>query len=327
MVEENEKPIRMTAFMIDERPHAFVHDEGANRRFLESIDRDYWLYQSEAHEPHLEADKPEQRRRAAVALRIAYSQGLETLFALIAAWLQCPTYPVGWLAKYTNHDLRSVVRKINARTQLPCFVHPEISWQAVSAAIHEYCDESKRDEAIEDYATLWERLARDFAEEHFEPEYNNLKHGMRASVGGFSVSISAPHPPGQAAPKESMNPIGRAEYGSTFWMPPRRLDDCKFTYELSKNRSSGWSPTRFTNALPLIGLSINNVASRALISAGVDPTTVKFSSLSDRTLFNLPFKEFPTIIGISFGNNTRLRNWREPSTAEILRRYPSHQED
>jgi hypothetical protein len=119
-----------------------------------------------------------------------------------------------------------------------------------------------------------------------------------------------------------MKPIGGAEYGSTFWMPPRRLGGYRFTYELSKNQSCGWSPTRFTNALPLIGLSISNVASRALISAGVDPTAVRFSSMTDRSLFDAPFKDCPTISTLGFGHQTDLRNWVEPSKDEIIRRYP-----
>jgi hypothetical protein len=33
------------------------------------------------------------------------------------------------------------------------------------------------------------RLAQQFLSEYFEPEYNSLKHGMRAHVGGFSVAV------------------------------------------------------------------------------------------------------------------------------------------
>ena len=321
--DEREKPVNMIRFLIDERPHVFIHDAGANLRFLQSIDRDYWGYQSAAHLPGLDSEDEDHRKRAAAALRVAYSQGLETLFALLAALLQCPTFPLGWLLRYKNSDLRSVVRKINANEPFPSFLRAGVSWHAVAAIVHEGMGEPKQQELADDYGTLWKGLAREFAEDHFEPEYNSLKHGMRASVGGFSVSIGLQSEPGVRAPQEKMQAIGGAEYGSTFLMPPRRLPGGKLTYELSQNVSIGWSPRGFASALELIALSIGNVASRALLCAGVELTKAPFRWPEDRAAFDAPWKERPTIGRIGFGGSTTsLRNWREPSKADILKTYP-----
>ena len=98
--------VRLTPFIVGERPHVFVNDTIANRRFLEGIDADYWTYQAAAHADRLDAEEREQRQRAAAALRVAYSQGVETLLALIGAFLQVPRYPLGWLVRYNNADLR-----------------------------------------------------------------------------------------------------------------------------------------------------------------------------------------------------------------------------
>ena len=87
--------VEMIAFMVDDRPHVFINDIEANRRFLNAIDSDYWAYQSRAHARGLEVENKEDQQRSAIALRLAYSQGLETLFALIVALIQCPQFPIG----------------------------------------------------------------------------------------------------------------------------------------------------------------------------------------------------------------------------------------
>jgi len=57
--------------MVGERPHVFLNDAEANRRFLEGIDADYWTYQAAAHVEGLDAEEKEERQRAAAALRVA----------------------------------------------------------------------------------------------------------------------------------------------------------------------------------------------------------------------------------------------------------------
>jgi len=314
----------MIGFLVDERPHVFVHDADANLRFLQAIDTDYWIYQANAHAPGLEAETTEERQRAAAALRVAYSQGLETLFALIGALAQCPRYPLAWLSRYTNRDLRAVVRKINQGMPFPCALKARPSWRAIADGVHEFVPEPKRAELTTEFGDLWRRLAREFLEDYFEPEYNSLKHGMRAAVGGFSVAVGREDTPGQPAPAERMQRIGGSEHGSTFWMPPRKLDGTQYTFELSRNVSCGWVPQQFVCALPLIGMSISNVAGRALIASGVAPTTVRFVWPANSEAYEAPWREFPSIRHIGFGHTTDLPGWQEPSIDDIKRVYEAN---
>ena len=307
----------MVGFMVDERPHVFLSDEGANRRFLEAIDSEYWAYQAAAHAGALWADAVEDRQRAAAALRVVYSQALETLFALIAAFVQSPKFPLAWLMRYTNRDLREVVRKIDQRVAFPCALRAHPSWDAVAHGVFQYLPEEARIELTERFTVLWGRFSREFLADYFEPEYNSLKHGMRAAVGGFAVAVGREDIPGVPAPRERMRTIGGSEYGSTFWMPPRKIEGFKFTFELSRNVTCGWAPQQFVSALPLIGMSISNVAGRALIAAGVHPTKVRFVWPSDPEAYESPWHEYRSIRHMSFGQTTDLQGWHEPSPEDL----------
>src|ERR1700749_2873767 len=91
---------KVTGFFIDERAIHFIRDDGASLRFLQGVDHHYWEYQSAVHGQQLEAEDIAHRQRAAAALRIAYGQGLEALFAFIGALVQAPSCPLAWLLAY-----------------------------------------------------------------------------------------------------------------------------------------------------------------------------------------------------------------------------------
>jgi hypothetical protein len=152
--------------------------------------------------------------------------------ALIAALLQCPKYPLAWLMRDRNRDLRSVVRKIDRGAPFACALKLKASWHAVAHGVYEFVPESQRAELTKQFAVRWRRLARQFVADYFEPEYHSLKHGMRAAVGGFSVAVGKEEIPGQPAPREKMQAIGGSEYGS-------RVEDWRGT---PKVRPIRWLP-------------------------------------------------------------------------------------
>src|SRR2546423_1277146 len=194
--------IAVVGFMIDERAVVFVRDHDANRHFLSGIDAKYWNYQAIVHGNMLESPDAAERQRAAAGLRIAYGQGLETLFALIGATVQVPLYPLGWMTAYRNSELRNVIEKIHQGRGVLSPLKRTATWESVAEAIFEYMPEPTKTEIIKAFARLWHRLAEEFIDEAFEPEYNSLKHGMRALVSGFSVAIGQETTYGQAVPRE-----------------------------------------------------------------------------------------------------------------------------
>ena len=66
-----------------------------NIEFLEGIDSEYFAYVANLHIMHINDD--ENKHRAALSLRLAYSHGLETLFALLCSAVQAPQCTIGWV--------------------------------------------------------------------------------------------------------------------------------------------------------------------------------------------------------------------------------------
>lgn len=65
-----------------------------NPDFLRGIDARFYQYVVGSNIEHLNG---EHKHRAALSIRLAYSQALETLFALLGALVQAPACPLGWL--------------------------------------------------------------------------------------------------------------------------------------------------------------------------------------------------------------------------------------
>jgi hypothetical protein len=186
--------LHFTGFMIDDRAVVFVRDDMANRRFLEGIDPPYWAHLARVHGDELNSSDDAHRQRAAAALRQAYGQGLETLFALLVAFAQAPYFTLGWMTLYQNRELRSVVGKIQRGESILSPLKEQVTWQSLSNVIHAGVPENVRAVVSVSYGDLWGRLAEEFLGETFEPEYNSLKHGTRVCrrvQGGFRQRTGA----------------------------------------------------------------------------------------------------------------------------------------
>src|SRR4051812_47768163 len=86
--------LKLSGFLIDERPVVFIRDDATNQRFLRALDHEYWSYQAQVHAEQLGSDVEVVRQRAATALRVVYGQAVETLFALLGAIAQAPKFPI-----------------------------------------------------------------------------------------------------------------------------------------------------------------------------------------------------------------------------------------
>lgn len=140
----------------------------------------------------------------AAALRVAYGQALETLFALAAAAGQAPHCAVGWMLAYRNDELLDIVRGMTTgRPSIerdPTVADPSLSALAKAVMSATPYDQGKRDSLAGDFAKVWRRWASEFLDERATSEYNSFKHGMRASLGGFTLAMGPEVAPGEAAP-------------------------------------------------------------------------------------------------------------------------------
>lgn len=282
-----------------------------NRGYLESLDPDYFDYVGRANLPHLDSDDPEERRRAATAIRTAYHHGLESFFALLFATLQAPWCVPGWMQVYQPADLRDMARAVDSglwgggeqRKQVLAFREKLLPyvwlrpgsflwWKGISRAIHRLdTDEQKAAKTQELFGGLWHGFAEDLTNDTFVSEYNSTKHGLRASFGGFYMLVGPEPSPGEAPAAGTMRSLASSEHGSSFFTPrsfvehPAEKDKKarpghgrgKTFHFRIRRQALNWDPKGLCEALSLISVSLHNVRCLALWVNGSDPSGLQYS--------------------------------------------------
>lgn len=247
-------------FVVDDKPYCLWDANVAelNLKIIESMNPQYFSVIGKTLLPFLET---ENKQYVAFCLRTYYSHALETLFALICASIQAPDCVVGWLLKYTNNDLRSLVKKIqNGDTILSRFENESsMNWGKISELIYTSMQtdtEEEKASAVTSFAELWRHFAHDFLE--FEQEYNNIKHGLRIRMGGFSIAIGTQKHLGEIVPPERMRWMEKSEFGSSFFVVEDVPQSKKSNFAIHQ-KSRNWNPENFINALRLISASLENI--------------------------------------------------------------------
>ena len=276
-------------FAVDEQPYCLwgIDVQETNLRFLDGIDPDYYRHVAEMYAPALDG---EQRKNAAIAIRLAYSQGLETLFALLAAAVQAPQCPVGWLLKYQPRHLRSVVRKLKSGQRLRARLKQPISWLSLSKEVHrfELADTARSDRLKQLFARAWQRFAYDFLDDEGTQEYNSIKHGFRARSGGFKLSIGLEETPGVPAPPERMSVPEGSEFGTSFPVAEHFGSD-RVNFQLAQV-SRNWSPDNLLAGLLVLSICIKNVLAFLKIVGGRAGADVKYHYPTEEEIFDMPWE-------------------------------------
>src|SRR3989304_3703054 len=102
--------MQYSKFAVDETPWcAWEWDlKKQNLAFIEGVDPTYFEFLARVYVNLPDSD---QEHKAALALRTAYSHGIETFFALLFAAIQAPDCVIGWVHKYEIHHLKEPSRK------------------------------------------------------------------------------------------------------------------------------------------------------------------------------------------------------------------------
>lgn len=304
------------------RPSCFWGPDLAtdNRQFLSSLDPGYFRFVALTHAGQLDGDE---RHRAALALRTAHGQAIETLFALLAACAQAPRFPLGWLLRYKVVELKEVVQAISAGRPFPNLVVAKpVTWEALSKLVHSHIAEPIRIERklAERFARLWHRLARTFATDDFVAEYNSLKHGLRVTPGGFSLWVGEEEAPGQPAAPEDMRAVGGCEFGSSFF-EARRIPEAQGHDASLSHVSRNWRPEALALDLQLIAQSARNVISFLQGLAGEDTSKVRFAWPADEQAFERYGDFLVSIETMSTGPTVTADDIGRISREEILADY------
>ncbi|MDQ2985515.1 MAG: hypothetical protein M3R13_02180 [Armatimonadota bacterium] len=247
-----------------------------SREFLAGLDPEYYAFVAKRMLPILKTDDCQ---RAAVTLRMTYSQALENLFALIAAAnVSFETIP-HWLALYYIKDLREIVNEIRTPTVDGKRRSPSKNpFHKIASQVLE----SKQwdEETITGFADMWRAFSKDFVDTAHDREYNSFKHGFRARSGGYTLSMGLEETPGVPAKPEAMRVVGHSEFGSRTYDMEVFLDEkgepIKNNFRLHAI-DRNWAPKKYVEGLPLLSMSIRNLISYFQEQLGVDPKIVSYS--------------------------------------------------
>ena len=277
-----------SSFMIDDVPWC-VWDWNLgelNATFIDGLDPSYFEYLAEVHGCALDSKASDQH--AAVALRTSYHHAMEAFFALLGAMIQAPDCVIGWLHKYTNQQLESLVLKINKRLPVKGKLKlKDFSWKGLAAVVFTHIslpDKVKEQRIKDEFGKFWGRLADDFVSPKCTAEYNSFKHGMRLRACGFNLAAGLEGVPGVACPPEQMQSLGGSRYGSSIYVADRfdGVDKCNIRLT---HHARNWLPGEFIARLTLLAISMRNVVSFLKIILGAKPNEQQFVWPSDFALF------------------------------------------
>ena len=304
-------------FVVDEVPYC-IYDANIKERnveFLSSIDPDYFSHIANIHASHLDGD---QRKYAAVALRTEYYHGLEVLFAFICATVQDPYCIVGWLLKYKNSDLTSVVQKLNKGQKVRHRLNLEhITWDAIAARINNVNtgDEEADNRLRQSFGQLWKNFAKDFLDDDAKNEYNSIKHGLRVSMGGFSLAMGLESVPGVPSETETMRLIEGSTYGTSFFVPAPLKNRDNFHL---LHHTLNWNPVNFVHGLNLISISIHNIMVYLKQVNGIQHSEIEFRGPISETDFASPWRLLANVNRVSIKQEIDRNSLVVLSKTEIL---------
>ena len=303
-------------FFVGDRAQAFwdwdLKDK--NLEFLQGLDPDYCVFIAQQMAPLL--DDPDTCQYAAAALRVAYGQGLETLMALVAAALQAPTCPLGWMLTYQPAELRTFIEQIRRPAGSPLvyatFHRPYIEGLADEVLAPLPYPDSKRKWVVDGFAGFWYQASGDFVDSDMTAEYNAIKHGTRLTLGGTYWAIGRETVVGEAAPE--MHSMGGSEFGSSIFIREKVAGDS--VNWRPKRRSRNWSPDTWVRDLHLIAMSLQNLSSFLKTVAGVDPTTCQYQNPESPDLFERPETRIG-LLGSSFDTRVSASDIRRLPKADV----------
>ncbi len=308
-------------FAVAERAYCcWEHDlPERNRRFLASVETEYFSYLALAHGASLDgADE----QKAAVALRAAYHHGLETLFTLLGALVQAPDAVPAWAIKCQTAQLRDVTTALlHGQSILTQLGRQSITFDAVSELVHRGCweDTPGIQSTTSRFSRLWSRLAGELLDESNIAEYNSIKHGFRLSAGGTIIRIGAESEYGVMAAPEAMRTIGSSPHGSRFFRsePIVGAENAKHNFRI-RRASLNWRAEAMVQRLHLIAYSINNVVACLRCLHGEALDTVPFHRPEDDGLFDSAWQWGVGVTVADFDTVVQAEGDTPASHAELL---------
>jgi len=242
--------------------------------------------------------------------------------------IQAPECIPAWLLKYQTKDLRSLVNDISNGTPI---LHrhkpPVITWATLTDIVTKFdaCELDLSQFRIA-YAELFMRLAHDFTGPLETAEYNSIKHGFRATAGGFRLEAGPEDTEGTPPPSDKMQTILHSTYGTMFLAEkplknslPEEPGKRDPNFQLL-TKCLNWSPQATADKTKLAVMVIQNLVSYARSLNGDRGEDVTFFCLEDFQLFAKPWME-DNYASIGFDVPIDASACPQVSTAWIMTKY------
>lgn len=274
-----------------------------NLEFCDRLDPEWFMGMVEAQLDGL-GESEEIPQSAALAIRFTYHHALETFFGLLLAVYQAPFCIPAWLNLYRTWELRSLIRSIEGGVStLNAWGRPRPGWDGLSKIVNGGVWDTGEEETIEQFATVWHRLAREFIDQSRQDEYNSIKHGFRAQPGGGAIKIGQEREYGEPPPDSEMKLLGGSSYGSATFVPKPMPDDVRprkaHHFHLRRSKVL-WRPEATIKKVQLLSTSMSNVLAAARVQNGIPGSEVKFYRLEDPDDYSDPWSQTTGVTGYSF---------------------------
>lgn len=318
--------LQNTIIVVNKEPYCIweVDLEKRNLEFIEGIDVDYFEYLLNLHL------NSEDEKRASIALRTTLHHAVETFFSLLGAYIQAPDCVYAWVAKCSNTELRSLVKRVaDGDSSLFTKLNLErVSWESLAELVFQrYLPDTERAETtIKSFAKVWNLLANEFLDDKNIDEYNSLKHGFRVRSGGFSLAVGIEHEYGVPPPSEEIQSLGGSEHGTTF-IRLEPVGEIKNNRSLrSRKLSLNWKLEKVILQLQLVSASIVNIVSALKIANDIKASECKFSVFQEEDDYEKPWSFSPGVVSLNVDfslDETKIIPLTKKQLMKILNEYPS----
>lgn len=287
--------------MVFDRPY-MVWDEypsRVNRDAIRAVSPEYFDYLVSLHVTELVQDSL--TPRAAVAIRIAYAHALETVFALLFAGLQAPEAVYAWLHKYRTNDLTQLANAVNSGADFHHVWSKSIrSWEDVVAIVLKRMPQPRatagdssvtKEKVLAWFAGALKQLALEFVSQEFRDEYNDAKHGLRLSAGGFQLSMRAEA--NAAGETGNFECLVDERFGSTVYRV-ESIPEARHHLRVVQ-QSRNWRPSADIKKLQIASAWLRCLRSWLLAEFGEDGSNIKWDWFSEESAYCEPWLDKPSI--------------------------------
>ena len=259
---------------------------------------------------------------AAAALRLAYSQGLETLLALLCAAMQAPDCVVGWMQSYRDSDLQEhgEIRLVNSSAnRLARLQAGHLGFSGEVRALGGWLGRGEGARLAQGFGRLWSRFAGDYLDELAGKSTTRSSTALGLVLVAFSWP-SACSPPRGSRPSRSDALNGRQRVRlDVLRRGPTRRRQAALSTKICRN----WSPQSLIDGLGLLAMSIQNATSFLRWVNGEPGEECRYDAPIEEAAFDLPWAQHCGVTSSSIDTTIvaeHVNLWTKDEVLTALRR-------